>query len=171
MPTTKITAPKRNTHAALETLRIAGRDRRRDGAAEDRDQRQPGVRAHELVLVVDDGGHERALGDGLTLREHEHRERERIEQQLVDRARHEQAEDRAAGRGGAMRSRRPPRVRSSSGPSTGATTANGAIVSSEVQQDLAARRRRRRAEEERVGERDRDEDVAAHADRVRERQP
>ena len=56
MPTTKTTAPKRNTHAALETLRIAAGDRRRDGPAEDRDQREPGVREHELVRVVDDGG-------------------------------------------------------------------------------------------------------------------
>ena len=67
--------------------------------------------------------------------------------------------------------RRPPRVRSSSGPNTGATTRERRERQQEVEQDLRARLARRRAEEQRVGERDRDEHVARDADGVRERQP
>ena len=53
--------------------------------------------------------------------------------------------------------RRPPRIRSIAGPTSGATTANGAIVSSEVERDLVARRAGRDREEQRARERDGDQ--------------
>ena len=137
--------PRRARH--LEDER---RDRRRDRRADHGDDREPRVREDELVVRVDHRGHERALGDRLALREHQRAERERVEQRTVDLVRHQQARappgrpsrrrPSGAGRRGCGRG---------TGPSTGATTANGAIVSSEVQQHLgpgrARPRRRRRA--------------------------
>ena len=111
-------------------------------------------------LSDDHGRDERALGDRLALREHERAERERIEQQVVDVARHQDREQRPAGIDAANSSRRPPRVRSRNGPSTGATTANGAIVISRYSSTLGRAALTAGAEEQRARERHRDEDVA-----------
>ena len=50
---------------------------------------------YELALVVDDRRDERVLRDLLRLREHERRERQRVEVQVVHMARHDEAHDAA----------------------------------------------------------------------------
>ena len=147
------------------------RDRSGDRATEDRDQREPRVRQHQLVGVVDDRGHERALGDRMPLRQHEHRERERVQEELVDGAGHQQGEDRPPAEGGRDEQAAPAARPVEQGTEHRRDDRERRHREDEVQDDLAAGSRRRRAEEDRVGEGDRHEHVAAHADRVRERQP
>ena len=62
--------------------------------------------------------------------------------------------------------RRPCGKRSSTGPATGTSSANGSIVSSEVERDAAAGLADRHREEQRPGEGDGDEGVAGGVQRV-----
>ena len=67
-------------------------------------------------------------------------------------------------------SRRAPRLRSMSGPSSGDTMAKGASGEEEVEQDLVIGRVRRDGEEQRAGQRDGDQRVAAQHRRLHQRE-
>ena len=166
-PTTKIAAPKRSTHVGPAELQDRRpRSARRDRAADDADQREPRVREHELVRA----GRRRpargrswrrpALFDSTSIAN-----ASGYSSQAVDRAGHEQAQHRPpAGTTPTMSRRRPPRLRSSSGPTTGATTANGAIVISRYKTTRPRAASGLAPKKIDSRERDRDEDVAADAD-------
>ena len=85
---------------------------------------------------------------------------------VLHRPRHRQREQRPGEHRAAIAARRPCGSRSSSGPTTGASSANGAIVTSEIQRYAAARLIRRDGEEDRGGERDGDQHVAGGVHRV-----
>ena len=76
---TNTTAPTRSTHGPPTVFRKPAAIDAPSVPASTRDQLEARVGAHQLRLVVDDGRHQRALGDVLTLRQHERAERERVQ--------------------------------------------------------------------------------------------
>ena len=138
--------------------------------AEDADQREPGVREHELVLVLDHTGTSALLVTLCTFESTSAPKASGYSARPFTCAAITRHSTARAAMAAANVSRRPPRVLSRSGPNTG-DHGERREREQEVQQHLRARLAGRRAEEQRVRERHRHEHVAGDADRVRERQP
>ena len=171
MPTTKTTAPKRNTHAAPETLRIAAAI----GAATV--PPRIAISASREFARTSSSGSSTTAGTSALLATECPFESTSIanasgysSSSSIAPAISRQRIARPADGGGDEQP--PPAARPvEQGAEHRRDDRERRHREHEVQDDLATRRRRRRAEEDRVGEGDRHEDVAAHADRVRERQP
>ena len=160
------------------TRELVDDDRRRttDEAGNDADEREPGVGVDELLAVLHHRRHQRALGDGVRLRHHEHAERQREDEEplgrrAVDRAGHEEAQDGPAGAGDEHHDPAPALGAVEQRPQQRRHHGERGHRDDQVEQDLRPRRRQRRGEEERAGQRDREADVAAQAGGVRDREP